>query len=85
MRKIIMYFCGFAIIFFIAPAICTVSAPEDKTQESVASHQTQEIEEGQVEMSAESNVSEGKYSTIKLLHSSTGEVQELNINEYLYE
>lgn len=75
MRKIIMYFCGFAIIFFIAPAICTVSAPEDRTQE---------IEQGQVETTIESYVTEGKYSTIKLLHSSTGEVQELNIDEYLY-
>lgn len=87
MKKVIIYFCGFVIIFFIAPAICTVSPQKEETQETVASkpeqtettdelQQSQANEVGQVETPAE--------SSIRLLHSNSGEIQELNIDEYLY-
>ena len=89
MKKIIIYFCGFTIIFFIAPAICTVSPKNENTQETMADEQTQTTDETQKNQvnkgeQTESTISESKYSTIKLLHSDTEEVQELNIDEYLY-
>ena len=85
MKKIIIYFCGFTIMFFIVPAICTVSPPKEETQETVGYEQTQSTDDSQqnqadgleqVEMPSE--------SSIKLLRSNSGEVQELTINEYLY-
>ena len=31
MKKFLLYFCGFVIVFFIAPAICTAT-PKKKTE-----------------------------------------------------
>lgn len=90
MRKVLIYFAGFLIIFFIAPAICTITPK--KTQEAVAN----ETNTAQEDTTTEENTEQGatkeptqqydyqKYSTIKLLHSLTNEIEELNIDEYLY-
>ena len=42
MKKFLIYFFGFVIVFFIAPAICTVT-PRN-TQETIATENKQEIE-----------------------------------------
>lgn len=78
MRRFLLYFCGFVILFFIAPAICTVTS--GKSQETIADDGGNEQE--QMEDSGLQENSDSK--TIKLLHSITGEVQELNLDEYLY-
>lgn len=80
MKKIILYFLGFTILFFIAPAICTVNMSDENIQETVSSEEKNQD-------NSEENLTDNdttKYSTIKLLHSNTGEVKELNIDEYLY-
>lgn len=84
MRKILIYFAGFIILFFIIPAICTVT-PEK--QETLA--QTEQVEQNEVIPSEQQQTTEEQYDykmfkTIKLLHTSNNEVEELNIDEYLY-
>lgn len=75
MRKILIYFTGFFIIFFIIPVICTVPHKKEQVQETVAeTENTQKQDEYNYE----------KYKTIKLLHSETMQIEELNIDEYLY-
>lgn len=98
MKKFLIYFCGFFILFFIAPAICTVSAKKEDAQETStlegnalvegnASTEVNSFTEGNAsteeKVSAEENDS-AEEKTIKLLHSSTGEVEELGLDEYLY-
>ena len=86
MRKVLIYFAGFLMLFFIIPAICTVTPNKEKIQEVGAST---EENEGESEQKADEPINEvqydyQKYKTIKLLHTSTNEVEELNIDEYLY-
>lgn len=90
MRKILIYLIGFLTIFFIAPAICTITPK--KMQETVAN----ETNTTQEDPTPKQNTEQGatteptqqydyqKYGTIKLLHSSTNEIEELSIDEYLY-
>ena len=95
MKKFFLYFIGFVIIFFIAPAICT--ATPKKSKETVAQEEIQESQQEnqnlvneQTDFTEQKNTEqanqEGKNQdiTIKLLHSATGEVEELSLNQYLY-
>lgn len=81
MKKLIIYFLGFTMLFFIAPAICTVNMSDEKVQETVT---FEEKNQTGSENQENQNHDENKYSVIKLLHSENGEVKELNIDEYLY-
>lgn len=90
MKKVLIYFAGFLVIFFIVPVICTVTPK--KAQETVAN----ETNTTQENTTSGQNTEQGandeptrqydyqKYGKIKLLHSSINEVEELNIDEYLY-
>lgn len=88
MKKFLIYFFGFVIVFFIAPAICTVT-PRN-TQETIATENKQEIESTvreseQLQVKEDTNQqSDSASKTIKLLHSETGQIEELNLDEYLY-
>lgn len=77
MKKILIYFAGFLILFFIIPAICTITPKKEPVQEV-----------GTTEVTNENNESKEyeyeKYKTIKLLHPESAQVEELNIDEYLY-
>lgn len=92
MRKVLIYFAGFLMIFFIVPAICTITPKKEKAQETVANEtgntQNRTTPEQNTEQGATNEPTQQydyqKYSTIKLLHSSTNEIEELNIDEYLY-
>ena len=78
MKKIVIYFICFIFICFLLPAICTKT---NKTE--LVSHETTIGEEDSNQPSENMNNYKDK-TTIKLLHSETGEVEELNIDEYLY-
>lgn len=92
MKKFLIYFFGFVIVFFIAPAICTVTP--SKTQEVIVAENDQEQEgnKGTEQDSSQSQENENTNKeqqdstsrTIKLLHSETGQVEEVNLDEYLY-
>ncbi len=79
-KNVLLYFIGFTILFFIAPAICTV-APS-KTQQVIAKEETSNSNIIEQENNANSTNDEKK--KIKLLHSQTGNIEELDLDEYLY-
>lgn len=83
MKKILAYICAFIFLFFILPAMCTITPKEqiekvtsNNIEETKDSHKDEDISTLEYEYE--------KYKTIKLLHSETNEVEELNIDEYLY-
>lgn len=92
MKKILIYIFCFTILFFIFPTLCTVTSK--KTEEVISgensnANQQNEQKDSNEVVQANDEVSTQqydykKYKTIKLLHTSTGEVEELNIDEYLY-
>ena len=79
MKKVLIYFCGFLILFFIVPVICTVTKPKEKSQVVEEVSVKQETQETEIQ-----DYDYQKYKTIKLLHSETMQIEELNIDEYLY-
>lgn len=88
MKKILIYFGGFLMMFFIIPAICTITPNKQQAQETVSadvSNENNEQQEGtQTTTEQEYEYEYEKYKTIKLLHPETSQVEELNIDEYLY-
>lgn len=75
MKKIVMYLFSFIIVCFILPALLT------KQSISSGADINETKEEKQEETKQEYDYQ--KYGTIKLLHSKTGEVEEVNLDEYL--
>lgn len=80
MKKFIIYFLGFLIVFFIAPAICTVESHKD--QELTETSGNKSVANNTVEENTENE--NNNIRIIKLLHSVSGEIEELNLEEYLY-
>ena len=83
MKKAIFYIIWFITIVFILPVIFTTSP---KSQETIAQeeNQTQSTEENNNIKTEDMNPYYLKYQKIKLLHTGTGEIEELDMNEYLY-
>lgn len=79
MKKILIYFLAFLLIFFIIPVICTVIPNNKKTEETFADNP---VPEPNVEENNEPK--EEKYDKVRLLHSNTNEVEELSMSQYLY-
>lgn len=81
MKKFFIYFLGFVIVFFIAPAICTVTSctvmPKEIQETVAVQNEKEESSDGDTQ-----NYEDSK--TIKLLHSETGQIEEINLEEYLY-
>lgn len=86
MKKLFIYFLIFIFICFIIPAICTkTTSKETVSKEVTLENKTQNI----------SNINENiqqdnkqynytKYGTIKLLHIANNQIEEVPIDEYLY-
>jgi len=79
MRKIIIYILCFVLVCFSIPIIFT-NRPE--TKQTTAPSENTQNENVVVENSETYTYT--KYGTVKLLHSETGEVEELELDEYLY-
>lgn len=78
MKKILIYFFIFLLICFIIPAILTKKI---ETTSSVSEENIIQKKEQTITNKDEYNYN--KYGTIKLLHTKTGEVEEVGIDEYL--
>ena len=79
MKKLIIYLSVFILIFFILPAMLT----KKKTNQTTANIQSNE-EQVPVEKNEPENKYEySKYAVIKLLHSKTNEIEEVEIDNYL--
>lgn len=79
MKKFLLYFFAFIFICFVLPALLT------KRDLSVNSDETTESDSTKTEVLAEEISYDYKnYGTIQLLHTKTGEVEEVALDEYLY-
>ena len=80
MKKILIYFGVFLSLFFIIPAFFS-DTPKKEEQQPVASTETP-VENAENDKTNQYEYE--KYKTIKLLHPKTSQIEELNIEEYLY-
>ena len=79
MKKIFIYLISFICICFIVPVLFTkktIITSGNITNENVSVNEIPEEPKQEYEYN--------KYGTIKLLHKETSEIQEVNIDEYLY-
>lgn len=87
MKKILIYILLFIIICFILPAIFTNNAINAKETISNVDNQQENNNENQEKNSENteqnSNYEYKKYGTIKLLHQKTGQVEEVELDNYL--
>lgn len=83
MKKFLMYLFGFILIFFLLPAVCTI-VPNKTEKVSAMENNEQNIQDENNSKIEEMSEEYLKYQKIKLLHKQTGEVEELNMDEYLY-
>ena len=75
MKKVFIYFFVFLLVFFLLPAALTKKNVEAKVlKDSV---------EKNAEQPSDDNYEYKEYGTIKLLHKSTGEVEEVPLDTYL--
>lgn len=83
MKKIVILFGLFIIIIFLIPAIFT-KQKNVVINEEISSEKEHEQEEKTIEeVSLGEPYNYSNYSTIRLLHSKNGEIEELPIDEYL--
>lgn len=80
MKKIIVYMLAFTLLTFAIPIIFVNPF---KVEEAVAPEAEIQNTEPIVE-AVEANYNYREYNTIKLLHTATGEIEEMNLEEYLY-
>lgn len=82
MKKILIYIILFVLICFIMPAILTrrttltISKKDDISEEQIKNDEAEDKES--------KNYNYKEYGTIRLLHKKTEEVEDINIDEYLY-
>ena len=79
MKKVFIYFFVFLLIFFLLPAFLTKKNVEAKVNNNDVIN-NEVIEENEVNVG---NYSYKNYGNIKLLHTKTGEVEEVPIDTYL--
>ena len=79
MKKILIYFFIFLLICFIIPAILTrkIENTNSEVEQNITSKEDETI-------TNKDGYNYNKYGSIKLLHTKTGEVEEVEIDEYLY-
>lgn len=79
MKKFLLYFFAFIFICFLLPALLTkqdIQTNASEGEESQANETESTIEETKYDYQ--------NYGTIKLLHQATGEVEEIELDTYLY-
>lgn len=72
MKKILLYIIGFVLICFAIPIIFS-KKPE-----------TTSLNENIIDQAETQTTNESKYANVNLLHTETGEVETITMNEYLY-
>lgn len=81
MKKMLLYLISFILICFIIPAIMTRRTAITINQDGNSSETQNNI--GEVNKKEEEKYEYNKYGTITLLHKKTGEIEQVNIDEYL--
>lgn len=76
MKRFVFYFFGFVCLFFIVPILFTVPLKKNEVKEVVANVISDEE-------NSESKYDYREFNTIRLLHSKTGEIEEVPLEDYL--
>lgn len=82
MKKVILYFIAFIVVCFFLPAILTKKDAKFVETSSKSNNETIENTDSTQE-NIKSTYNYKNYGTIKLLHKKTGEVEQVNIDDYL--
>ncbi len=82
MKKILIYLLSFILIIFIIPALLTRRTLPVNLNEKISNQEEQNVE-NQTQTSNQNEYNYSKYGTISLLHKKTGEVEQVNLDEYL--
>lgn len=82
MKKILIYLLSFILIIFIIPALLTKRTSPVNSNEKISNQEEQNVE-NQTQTSNQNEYNYSKYGTISLLHKKTGEVEQVNLDEYL--
>lgn len=82
MKKILIYLLSFILIIFIIPALLTRRTLPVNSNEKISNQEEQNVE-NQIQTSNQNEYNYSKYGTISLLHKKTGEVEQVNLDEYL--
>ena len=81
MKKVLLYMGIIIVLCFILPVIFT---KKFNVIETMASYNENEIqEENKIEEIEIADYDYSKYTTVKLLHANTNEIEEINLDEYL--
>ena len=88
LKKILIYLLSFILIIFIIPAFLTkrttpTSSKKETERQLQDNNQQEQTTENQTEISNKNTYNYSKYGTISLLHKKTGEVEQVNLEEYL--
>lgn len=75
MRKIIFYIISFVLFCFLIPIIFTRKFETKETKLEIPVNEEENYNK---------EYNYGKYNIVKLLHTNTGEIEELNLDQYLY-
>ena len=75
MKKVFIYFFVFLLVFFLLPALLTKKNVEAKVPENNVENSIEQVSNNEYDYK--------NYGTIKLLHSDTGEVEEVSLDTYL--
>lgn len=82
MRKLTIYIVILILISFLIPIIFTKKFGENKQTSSVV--ENVENKEENILKIEESSYDYKKYNTVKVLHTKTNNIEEINLDEYLY-
>lgn len=82
MRKLTIYILLLILVSFLIPIIFTKKFGEDKQTSSVTEHI--DNKEENIPKVEEPSYDYKKYNTVKVLHTKTNNIEEVNLDEYLY-
>ena len=85
MKKIIIYIISFIFICFIIPALLTKRTipANSEEKENISQENKQETNKNQETENEKTNYNYNQYGTISLLHKKTGEIEQVNLDDYL--
>lgn len=85
MKKIIIYIISFIFICFIIPALLTQRTipANSEEKENISQGNEQETNKNQEAEIEKTNYNYNQYGTISLLHKKTGEIEQVNLDDYL--
>ncbi|MCI8654770.1 MAG: stage II sporulation protein D [Clostridia bacterium] len=84
MKKIAIYLICFVLICFVLPAICTKTKETSSDSEQLPTNEDTNANQNIGNENTTPKYDYKNYATIKLLHTETGDIEEINIDEYLY-